>query len=119
MKTFSLFSVEFVNCIIVMFLSLSPIAGICAMRTGAGKTQNTGIVTLLNFGRRVPTATSALTFTHEAGHNFGSQVTAERERERERERRRREGGREGGCGRKEEREEEEGGERGRSVVGGL
>ena len=37
-------------------------------------TLNTGIVTLLNYGRRVPEGVSHLTFVHELGHNFGSQV---------------------------------------------
>ena len=71
---------------------------------------------MINFGRRVPIATSALTFTHEAGHNFGSGVRKKREREGERkeggregeggrERRREEGGREGGRGREGERRE--------------
>ena len=38
------------------------------------RTLNTGIVTLLNFNTRVSTAVSGLTFTHEVGHNFGSEV---------------------------------------------
>ena len=42
--------------------------GICANKL------NTGIVTLLNYGRRVPEVASHLTFSHELGHNFGSQV---------------------------------------------
>ena len=50
--------------------STSPGGGICR------RTQNTGIVTLLNFGRRVPTSATVLTLAHEAGHNFGSEVTA-------------------------------------------
>ncbi len=52
--------------------------GICQnLATFAGgemKTLNTGIVTSLNYGRRIPPSISALTFAHEAGHNFGSQV---------------------------------------------
>lgn len=50
--------------------------GICEDFTqfsGGSRTLNTGIVTLLNYGSRVPTAVTAITFTHEAGHNFGSQ----------------------------------------------
>ena len=39
------------------------------------RTLNTGIVTLLNYGRRVPTGVTTITFAHEAGHNFGSEVS--------------------------------------------
>ena len=39
------------------------------------RTLNTGIVTVLNYGQRVPPAVSAITFAHEAGHNFGSNVS--------------------------------------------
>lgn len=45
------------------------IGGICSNRL------NTGIVTLLNFGRRVPENVNVLTFSHEIGHNFGSFVS--------------------------------------------
>ena len=49
------------------------LGGLCD-NIGGSQTFNTGIVTLLNFNARVNNAVAGLTFTHEAGHNFGSQV---------------------------------------------
>ena len=49
------------------------LGGICdTYQSGSGKTLNTGIVTLLNYGQRVPFVVNVVTFAHEAGHNFGS-----------------------------------------------
>ena len=36
---------------------------------------NTGIVTLVNFGSLVAQRIVELTFAHELGHNFGSEVS--------------------------------------------
>jgi len=38
------------------------------------KSLNTGVVTVKNYGERVPKLMSKLTLAHEIGHNFGSQV---------------------------------------------
>ena len=69
-------------CYIPLLFLVSPSpGGICeryqTFAGGVRRTLNTGIVTLLNYGRRVPTGVSALTFAHEAGHSFGSPVCME------------------------------------------
>ena len=60
----------------------TPIGGICEDITtfsdGSKKSLNTGIVTTLNFNSVVPTAVTSVTFAHEAGHNFGAEVSRHR-----------------------------------------
>ncbi len=54
------------------------IGGICEnVRTVSGRQQtlNTGIVTSLNYGQNIAPSLTALTFAHECGHNFGSNVS--------------------------------------------
>lgn len=46
--------------------------GICDGYTH-GKTLNTGVVTMVNYDRRVSNGAALLTFAHETGHNFGSE----------------------------------------------
>jgi len=53
------------------------VGGICERHTrvnGLDKSLNTGIVTIVNYRREVPQLVVVLTFAHEIGHNFGSQV---------------------------------------------
>ena len=45
---------------------------------GVVQTLNTGIVTSENYGRDIPPSISTLTFAHECGHNFGSNVSVRR-----------------------------------------
>lgn len=42
---------------------------------------NTGLTTLITFGRRLPQAVSVITTAHEIGHNYGSPVTDEIKKE--------------------------------------
>lgn len=54
----------------------SSVGGVCERRQsikGSSKSLNSGIVTVVNYQSRVPEIVSQLTFTHEVGHNFGSE----------------------------------------------
>ena len=53
----------------------SKIGGICSkFKQGSDKSYNTGIVTTKLYGRFTPPRISEVTFAHELGHGFGSQV---------------------------------------------
>jgi hypothetical protein len=43
-------------------------------RGGVSRSLNTGIITMVNYGNRIPLRVSQLTLAHEIGHNFGSPV---------------------------------------------
>ncbi|CAG0886588.1 unnamed protein product [Cyprideis torosa] len=54
---------------------LKNAGGVCERNghyRGSQKSLNTGIITLLNYGKRIPPAVSHVTLAHEIGHNFGS-----------------------------------------------
>ncbi|KPM04306.1 Kuzbanian-like protein [Sarcoptes scabiei] len=57
---------------------LKNAGGVCEKNghyRGSLKSLNTGIVTLLNYGKHVPPIVSHVTLAHEIGHNFGSPVS--------------------------------------------
>lgn len=54
---------------------LKNAGGVCEKNghyRGSLKSLNTGIITLLNYGKHVPPIVSHITLAHEIGHNFGS-----------------------------------------------
>merc|ERR1719242_1440919 len=54
---------------------LKNAGGVCEKHghyRGSYKSLNTGIITLMNYGKPVPPAVSHVTMAHEMGHNFGS-----------------------------------------------
>ncbi|CAL7939204.1 unnamed protein product [Xylocopa violacea] len=54
---------------------LKNAGGVCEKNghyRGSMKSLNTGIITLLNYGKHVPPTVSHVTLAHEIGHNFGS-----------------------------------------------
>jgi len=68
-------------CMLVCLLHTEASGGLCERwkeytenSRRVYKSLNTGIVTLVNYGSRVPPKVSTLTFAHEIGHNFGSPV---------------------------------------------
>lgn len=63
---------------------LKNAGGVCERKghfRGGLKSLNTGIITLLNYGKVVLPAVSYVTLAHEIGHNFGSPHDPESERE--------------------------------------
>ncbi|CAG7827487.1 unnamed protein product, partial [Allacma fusca] len=55
---------------------LKNAGGVCEKKghfRGGLKSLNTGIITLLNYGKVVPPSVSYVTLAHEIGHNFGAQ----------------------------------------------
>ncbi|KAI4501922.1 hypothetical protein M0802_003257 [Mischocyttarus mexicanus] len=57
---------------------LKNAGGVCEKNghyRGSMKSLNTGIITLLNYGKHVPPTVSHVTLAHEIGHNFGSPVS--------------------------------------------
>ena len=53
--------------------------GICekstTFRDGKKKSLNTGVVTFVNYRRKIPQKVSQIVFAHQTGHNFGSPVS--------------------------------------------
>ncbi|XP_037090955.1 disintegrin and metalloproteinase domain-containing protein 10-like [Pollicipes pollicipes] len=63
---------------------LNQAGGVCEKNghyRGSKKSLNSGIISILNYGKRVPPAVSHVTFAHEVGHNFGSQHDPDKNKE--------------------------------------
>lgn len=67
------------NDLLPSVLSGGAAGGICeratTFRDGKTKSLNTGVVTFINYNKKVLQKVSQITFAHETGHNFGSQVS--------------------------------------------
>ena len=67
------------NELLLFVLSGGAAGGICekatTFRDGKKKSLNTGVVTFINYNKKVLQKVSQITFAHETGHNFGSPVS--------------------------------------------